>query len=79
MAAMDELHNFLGAQKPKSEIIQILRSHYPPHGNAHLKWPPQVDFLNICDRKNSYLCRGIVYNLKFRPLVPGQIAAMCQP
>ena len=24
----------------------------------NLKWPPQVDFLNICDRKNSNLIYG---------------------
>ena len=24
----------------------------------NLKWPPQVDFLNICDRNNSYLIYG---------------------
>ena len=33
-------------------------AHYPPSGNVQLillkfKWSPQVDFLTICDRKNS--------------------------
>ena len=35
---MDELNNFLWAQKLKSEIIHILQSflHYPPSGNVQL-------------------------------------------
>ena len=36
MAAMDELHNFLWAQKLKSEIIHILLSQYPPSGNVQV-------------------------------------------
>ena len=38
MAAMDKLHNFLGAktEKFKSVIIQIIQSHYPPSGNVHM-------------------------------------------
>ena len=44
MAAMHELHNFLWT-KLKSEIM--CRLFY-----CNLKWPPQVDFLNLCDHKN---------------------------
>ena len=45
----------------KSEIIHILQS--PPYGNVqfillNLKWPPQIIFFNICDRKNSNLIYG---------------------
>ena len=49
-AAMNELHNFCGhkSQKLKSEITHILQPHYHP----------QVYFLNIFDRKNSYLIRA---------------------
>ena len=39
MAAMDELHIFLWAQKLKklkSVIIHIVQSHYPPSGNVHV-------------------------------------------
>ena len=39
-----------------SEIIYILQSHYPPSGNVRVIL--QVDFLNICDRKNSNLIYG---------------------
>ena len=49
-AAMNELHNFCGhkSQKLKSEMTHILQPHYHP----------QVYFLNIFDRKNSYLIRA---------------------
>ena len=39
MAATDQLHFFLWAQKLKnlkSEIIHILQSHYPPSGNVQV-------------------------------------------
>ena len=36
MAAMDELRDFLWAQKLKSEIRQILQLHYPPYGNVQV-------------------------------------------
>ena len=54
MAATDQLHNLF--LKIKSEIILILQSHYPPFENVQVillkfKMPPQVAFLNICDRK----------------------------
>ena len=46
-----------------AEIIQILQ--HIPHNMEmcrwfywNLKWPPQVDFLNICDRTNSNLIYG---------------------
>ena len=64
MAAMDKLYIFLWAQKTeklKLVLIPIVQSHYPPSGNVHvilLKWPPQIDFLNICDRKKSNLIYG---------------------
>ena len=36
MATMDELYNFLWAQKLKSEIIYILQSYSPPSGNMQV-------------------------------------------
>ena len=61
MAAMDK-HIFLWAQKLKN-WIHIIQSHYPPSGNVQVillkfKWPPQIDFVNICDRKKSNLIYG---------------------
>ena len=66
MAIMDELHIFLWekTEKLKSVIIHIVQSHYPPSGNVHVillkfKWPPQIDFLNICEVKKSNLIYGL--------------------
>ena len=61
MAAMDELYIFLWAQK--LENLNQKKITFYNHITHHLeicrwfywnlKQPPQVDFLNICDRKNS--------------------------
>ena len=64
MAVMDELHNFLWAQKLKNlEKITILHSHHPS-GNGQvilLKFEMATTsrFLDICDRKNN-LWRGMM-------------------
>ena len=66
MAAMDELHFFLWAQKFKNWNQKKITfyNHITHHLEMfrwfywNLKWPPQVDFLNICDRKNSNLIYG---------------------
>ena len=55
MAAMHEFHNFLRAQKPKNWKSKIMCGWF----YWNLKWPPQVDFLNICDRKRNWL-RGMI-------------------
>ena len=52
---------FVGAksQNLKSEIIQILQSHYPPYGNVQvilLKF--KTVFSNIYDHKNANLIYG---------------------
>ena len=51
MAAMYKLHNFLWAQKIKLEIM--CRWFY-----WYLKWPPQIDFLNIFDHKKLLFMVG---------------------
>ena len=66
MGPMDKVYYFLWAKKThklKSEISQILQSHYIPSGNVQVillkfKMANTVDFLNICDRKNAYLIYG---------------------
>ena len=56
MAAMDELHIFENSEKyftfynPITRHLETFRWFY-----WNLIWPPQVDFLNICDRRNSNL------------------------
>ena len=64
MAATDQLWFFLWAQKLqnlKSEIIQILLSHSPRYGDVqgiflrfywNSKWPPWINFIFFCWRKN---------------------------
>ena len=54
MAAMLELHYFLLTQKRKKMKSEIMSRWF----YWNLKWPPQVDFLNICDRNNSNLIYG---------------------
>ena len=60
-------------QKLKSEIIYILPSQNLSSGNVQVillkfKWPPQIHFLSICDRKNSNLIYdgGMIWD--FKPL-----------
>ena len=78
MAAMDELYIFLWAQKFKNWNQKKITfyNHITLHLEIcrwfywNLKWPPQVDFLNICDRKNSNLIYGGEwYRTSCRPLV----------
>ena len=66
MAAMDKLHIFCGRKNWKIEIIN--NSHCTITSPTiwkmcmwfywNSKWPPQIDFLNICDRKKSKLIYG---------------------
>ena len=64
-AAADQLHSFCGRKILMSEIIQFKKSHFPRYENVEvifsrfywkLKWPPQVDFLIICE----YSVTGVV-------------------
>ena len=78
MAAMDELHIFLWAQKLNNcnpKIIHILHSHYPPSGNVQVillkfKMATTSRLFYICDRTNSNLIYGDEwYRTSCSPLV----------